>query len=188
MKILTTKTLDSYKPCYPASRYFTEDWRGTVLDIAKDDRIPFNDRLWIIIREDLVSEKLMRLFAVWCARQVRKNHPDKKLKEVLDIVVAYCFGEVSSAELDRVRYDAAVLARKSVAMCVSGDNDWHGPWYAGWAAAASADTFVQVAQAARYASSSAAWAGPLSVAVIQVAQEKQLIAMLEAGVRTGDAK
>jgi hypothetical protein len=89
MKRFTTADIRKWNPCYDPSRYLAETWQGTALDILNDSRIPFQDRLWVIMRKDLVSEKLMRRFAVWCARQVQGLMPDERSLYALDVAEAY---------------------------------------------------------------------------------------------------
>lgn len=183
MKLLTTKILDSYKPCYPASRYYSKDWSGTVIDIMKDNRIPSRDRFWATLRKDLVSEKLALLFAIWCARQVRQNHQDKELKDVLDVVEKYCVGEASSADL-KAAQSAAESITKYPVWSVSWDADSCVIWAVEAAASSYGVSFWHaIRNVIHYADRSEARS-----AATRTAQEKQLIAMLEAGIHTGDVK
>jgi hypothetical protein len=158
MKVLTMETLRSYAPCYDPSRYFPEDWSGTVLDIVMDNRIPWEDRLWVTMRDDLVSDKLMRLFAVWCARQVQHLMTDERSIRALDVAEAFANGNTPRQELDAAR-DAARAAA----------------WAAAWDAARDA---------ARAAARAAAWDAARDAAraaagdAARAAQKDQLVLML----------
>ena len=198
MKTLTQKILDSYNPCYPASRYYGEDYKGDILQLAQDPRIPFEDRLWVIMRPELVSDKLMRLFAVWCARQVRRNNQDPRVKRALDVAVAYVFGEATEeqlAEASKGACNAALAADKaaySAAVSAADATDSVAP------VADSADSIAHVAYSAAYnaarsvaySASGTFYSDEFLAAFVgaQKAQEKQLIAMILAGVETGDVK
>ena len=89
MKKFTINDIRGWKPCYDPTYYLPESWQGTALDILNEKRIPFKDRLWVIMRTDLVSEKLMRKFAVWCARQVQHLMVDERSIHALDVMEAY---------------------------------------------------------------------------------------------------
>lgn len=66
MKTFTIEDIRSWKPCYDPNKYLPYDWSGTSIDILNKDIIPFQDRLWVVLRKELVSETTARLFAVWC--------------------------------------------------------------------------------------------------------------------------
>jgi hypothetical protein len=65
---LTIKTLRGFGPCYDPTKYFSEDWQGTLQDILKDDRIPSRDRIWVFGKA--MPKSTCREFARWCALQV----------------------------------------------------------------------------------------------------------------------
>lgn len=65
---LNIEILRSFEPCYDPTRYFSEDWEGTLQDILKDDRIPSKDRIWVFSKA--MPESKCREFARWCALQV----------------------------------------------------------------------------------------------------------------------
>ena len=65
---LNIETLRGFDPCYDPTKYFSEDWEGTLQDILKDDRIPSKDRIWVFSKA--MPESKCREFARWCALQV----------------------------------------------------------------------------------------------------------------------
>lgn len=89
MKTFTINDIRSWNPCYDPVKHLSENWKGTALDILDNKQIPFEDRLWVICRTALVSEKLMRLFAVWCARQVQHLMKDDRSIHALDFMDDY---------------------------------------------------------------------------------------------------
>lgn len=109
MKKFTIANIRSWKPCYGPEKWLAEDWSGTAIDILKDDRIPFSDRLWVVLRTDLISERTIRLFAVWSARQCEKFVPEndrKKFSDILDVIQRFAMGEATENERDAA-WDAA---------------------------------------------------------------------------------
>jgi hypothetical protein len=194
MKQFTTADIRSWGPCYNPSRYLAETWRGTALDILNDSRIPFKDRLWVIMRKDLVSEKLMRRFAVWCARQVQHIMTDKRSLHALDVAEAYVenrwlLDDADYAEAWECELGAAEAATLAVAWVAAGDAAvaaqaavravaWVAARDAAWAAAkAVARDGVRVV---------ASWAAARNAA--EAAQEQKLREMLIEGIETGDTK
>ena len=73
MKVFTIAYIRSWNPCYDPKKYLAETWQGTALDILNRAEIPMADKLLVVLRTDLVSERIMRLFAVWCARQYQQT-------------------------------------------------------------------------------------------------------------------
>lgn len=170
MKRFTVKDIEGWGPCYSPNKFIPEDWSGTVLDILDIKDAPFSDRLWAILRTDLVSEKLMRLFAVWCARQVKHLMLDGRSLKALDVAERFAHGEATEKELAAAR-DAAWYAATETAR------------HAAWAAAT---------ETARDAARSASWtaavadAAETARAAARSAQEAKLREMLINGVETGD--
>ena len=89
MKKITIPMIRSWWPCYDPTEHLPEKWKGSVINLIDIKTIPLEDRLWVILRNDLVSEKLMRIFAVWCARQVQHLMKDQRSLDALDFMEAY---------------------------------------------------------------------------------------------------
>jgi len=85
LRTFSIEDVDSWKPCYPAKRFLKKGIRYTAVDILKNKNIPSSDRLWVVLRTQIVSKKLMRLFAVWCARQVQHLMIDSRSIKALDV-------------------------------------------------------------------------------------------------------
>lgn len=169
-RILTIEDIRDWQPCYDPNKYLAEDWSGTLLDILDDKRIPFEDRLWVIMRTSLVSEKLMRLFAVWCARQVQHLMADKRSLDALNVAERFANGEATKEELAAAgdaAWAAAGAAAGAAARDAAGDAAWAAAWAAAW-------------DAARAAAWAAAWAAAGD------AQENKLREMIMAGIESGD--
>ena len=122
MKKLTAEILRSYQPCYDPNKYYDDKWEGDVITLLDDKRIPLSDRLWVICRKDLVSEKSMRLFAVWCARQVQHLMKDPRSIAAIDVAERFANGQATDAERDAARdAQSAKLREVLIAGIETGD-------------------------------------------------------------------
>ena len=184
------------KPCYDPNKWLAEDWSGTIVDLLDDKRITFPDRLWVILRTDFVSEKLMRLFAVWCARQVQHLMKDERSLRALDVAEAFANGLTTKEELAAARA-AAMDAARAAAWDAAGDAAMAAAMNAAGAAArdaaraaAKAAARAAARTAAGDAARAAAWdaARAAARAAARDAQEVQLRKMIMAGIETGDTK
>jgi hypothetical protein len=185
MKTIKMADIRSWKPCYDLARHLAEDWEGTVLDILKHDTISPQDKLWVVCREDLIDAKTLRLFAVWCARQVQHLMTDERSIAALEVAERYANGKATDDELAAARaaarYDAG-SARAAVAWDAAARD---AAAWAAWAAAMDAAPAAApaAARAARDAAAWAAWAAAMDAraarAAVAWAQIKRLIEMLE---------
>ena len=98
-KTFTIEDIRSWSPCYDPARYLSENWNGTVLDILKHSEIPPQDKLWVVCRESLIDAKTLRLFAVWCARQVEHLITDERSKNALNVAERFAHGEATQKKL-----------------------------------------------------------------------------------------
>lgn len=105
----------SWNPCYDPSKYLTDPWRGTAKSILLDARIPASDRLWVVLRTSIVSERVMRLFAVWSARQVQHLMNDPRSVKALDVTEAFANGLATEEERKAAAYAAADAAYAAAA-------------------------------------------------------------------------
>jgi len=212
MKTFTYKDIVSWSPCYEPEGHLSKDWSGTVIDILDNKAIPFPDRLWVIMRSDLVSDKLMRLFAAWCARQVQHLVQDDRSIKAIDASEAFANGLSTKEELCAAwneAWDAAWDAASDVALGAARDAAlgtardvardaalsvaWDVARCAAWDAGldASLDAAQDAACAtAWYAACAAAWDAALGTAwdAAWDAQEIKLREMILSGVETGDVK
>jgi hypothetical protein len=155
MKKITYQLVKSFQPCYDpeelgiditlelAPREFIEQFR---------DKINNDDILWILLRSEFLSDKDLRLFAVWCAREALKlvDNPDPQSVEACNVAEKYANGEVTKKELKRAQ-DAAGYAVQDIAR--------YAAQYAARAAASSAAQYAArcaASSAAQYAASSTA--------------------------------
>jgi hypothetical protein len=119
LRVFTYADIERWGPCYKPSRYIAESWRGTALDILDLKEVSHSDRLWVCLRTELASERVMRLFAVWCARQVQHLMKDSRSIAALDVAERFANGQATKEELA-----AAGDAAGAAARAAAGDAAW----------------------------------------------------------------
>ncbi len=91
---ITYSRLLSYRPCWSRSaagrkrlQYYSNKLGGkaNALDILRLRRVPAKDRLWVVLREDLIPAKLLHEFGCWCADEALKliDNPDPRSVEAV---------------------------------------------------------------------------------------------------------
>ena len=159
-----------------------------------------DDTLWCL-RAVEGHEKEIRLYAVWCARQVQHLMKDDRSIEALDIAENYANGLASEKELAAAwsaanaawaaAWSAANAARATTWAATSAAASaaawdatsaatsaaaWaaNAAWAATWAAANAATNAANAARAATWAASAAWAAASAASAAIMISQEKKL--------------
>ena len=68
----------------------------------------------------------IRLYAVWCARQMQHLMKDERSLRALDVAESFAKGQASQEDLDAARAAAldATMAEANAATCASGDASW----------------------------------------------------------------
>ena len=101
-----------HEPCYDPAKYIPEDWQGTAIDILQIDDCPPKDRLWVVLRDEWIDDRTLRLFAVWCARQSLDSigNPDQRSIEACNVAGLYADGEANDVELAAAREAASAAA------------------------------------------------------------------------------
>ena len=123
-----------------------------------------NDTLWAL-RCLEGHDRDLRLFAVWCARQVQHLMPDPRSIAALDIAELHAYGLASVAELRAARDVARDVARAAgdawaawAACAAARDAAGDAAWAAGDAAREAAGPAGEAAGEAAWAAAEAAWA------------------------------
>lgn len=78
MKTVNVSDVRNWNPCYDPAIYRGEDWVGNALDILAIPEIPAKDKLWFVLREDMIDKTVLQEFANWCALRVRHLIKDDK--------------------------------------------------------------------------------------------------------------
>jgi len=109
---------------------------------------------WVARRPGVLDDRTLRLFAVWCARQVQHLLTDPRSMAALDVAERHANGQATDQELAAAG-SAALAAARDAAWAAAGSAAWAAAWAAAGAAAGDAR---DAAGDARDAAGSAAWA------------------------------
>jgi len=157
----TVADLMSWRPCWNphdvrsvTDLYEDEPW--TALDVLSRRILPPSlisdaDRLWVVLRPELVPEPLLHEFACRCAERALSlvKEPYPRSLEVIRVKRAWLRGEATDAQLRLARAAIAVdLLRIGCPLA------YYAAYYA--AAASSEDASLAVAEASRSKSANAA--------------------------------
>lgn len=125
MKKITIELIRSFSPCYDPvtgiaddnsyivnDGYLTEGYEATVLEFLGHPEVPANDKIWLVLRRDFMSDKALRLFAVWCAREAMKlvDNPDPASINAVDVAERYANGKATEEELNAAKVAALKAA------------------------------------------------------------------------------
>jgi len=184
----TLTAIRKHKPCEPGwekllrslGKTKADDDPLSILAILESNGL--DDAIWCL-RAVEGCEKKIRLYTVWCARQVQHLMTDQRSLNALDVAEAFANGQATKEELDAAR-EAAKDAAGAAAWDAAGDAAWEAARAArdadreaAWAAALAAGDAAcdaalaarEAARAARDADREAAWEA------VRAAQEKELI-------------
>jgi len=159
MKIITTEVIMTHNPCddYPESRISELIGKGkTPLEIL-DLPIPSQDRIWVLTREEILSDQILHEFALLCEESVlhiyEDRHPgDRRPRNAIEAKRRWLRGEITDMELSEAA-DAAWATWAARAAALSAEEAEEAAW-AARAAEGAARSAAWVARSAR----SAAWA------------------------------
>lgn len=151
-----------------------EGWGDdTPVDIATIiDSNGLDDALWCLRAVDGHSRE-MRLYAVWCARQMQSLLKDPRSLTALDVAERYANGAASKDELAAARV-AAIAATFENAWDTVRDDAFEAAWAAAWSAALKSRDAAANDAAAKDAAKDAAWA-------TQAAELRRICAEIAAG-------
>jgi hypothetical protein len=98
--------------------------------------LPAEDIIWLLLRKEFLSEKDLKLFAVWCARESLKliENPDERIVEACNVAERYANKDATKDEI-LAAHDAAYTAANAIA-----DHDtatyhiYNAAYYASYAA------------------------------------------------------
>jgi len=137
---ITVEEIMKLKPCYTEKKVESLIGSGkTPLEIL-DLEISKNDKVWLLLRPEYISEKSIHLLACDFAQEVAYLNPDIRVQAAIDAKRLWIDGKITDEELKKAR-DAAVDAAR-VAWA-----DARAAW-AAWAAAEAARADASAARAA----------------------------------------
>jgi hypothetical protein len=174
-------------------KQFTSD--AELLNILKDDneilpikewvekyinKISLNEILWILLRENFLSEKDLRMFGIWCAREALKliESPDIRSVIACNVSEQYANGNATSEDLENAYHEAS-FAYDDITYTAP-DIDNYASFYASLYAtqAAYAIAYINSSSAAYGAASAAASAAHYSKNEYNVFLNKELNELL----------
>ena len=125
MQQFTIEDLRKFSPCYDPTKYLPENWKGTVIDILNVTDCPTEDRLWVVLRKEFMTDKQLRLFAVWCARQALAipGNESEVCSNTCDVAERYANGEATKEEF-AAAWAAALDAAWAAARDAARDAAW----------------------------------------------------------------
>ena len=140
---INNKLIRSFNPCYdPSEVGISETESLKIKDGVEKYRNHVKNKedvIWLLCRKEFMSDKDMRLFAVWCAREALKlvENPDQRSIEACNVAESFAKGNASNEELDAAR-DAARDAVWYAAGDAARDAAWAAARAAAWDAARDA--------------------------------------------------
>lgn len=126
MRTVTINDIRGLHPCYDPTKFLPENWEGTALDILNVTGCPAQDRLWVVLNSLFLTDRDLRLFAVWCARQALAipGNDSEVCSNTCDIAERYANGEATDSELAAAMaaaWAAAMAAARDAAMAAAMD-------------------------------------------------------------------
>ena len=117
----------------------------------------FDDAIWCL-RAVEGKDKEIRLYTIWCARQVQHLMTDKRSIDALDVAERFANGEATQEELTAASIsamNATDAAYDASSASDTADAAWYAASGAAWAAWTTADAAYDAADAAQNASDDA---------------------------------
>ncbi len=115
--------------------------RWTALDILELEEVSTEDKLWAVLREELIEAPVLHEFACRCAEEALKlvKNPDPRSVAAIEAKRRWLRGEIGDEELEAVRVAASAAARAaaSAANAAAQDAEW-----AAWTAASAVASAV----------------------------------------------
>lgn len=142
-----TEFLDQHD-AFPSTRMRAKSF--TSLEDAWQNCTP-DDLVWVATRPAVLTEKELRMFAVFCARSVQHLLRDPRSHTAIEVGERYAQGKATVEELKNARADALVVARAEAYTTAA---ETYG--YAASAACSACARARSVRSAARSASDTAA--------------------------------
>ena len=118
-KKITYKAIMEFAPCYnPTKLGMKKTYSDSIYNFISEYRDKVNskeDIIWLICRKEYMTDRDLRLFAVWCAREALKlvKKPDQRSINACDVAERYANGKATKDELNAAwaaAWDAARAA------------------------------------------------------------------------------
>ena len=154
MPYITLEQLLSFGPCWATSdkgmrrlKYYNRKLGGkaNALDILRLRRIPARDRLWTVLREDMIPAAILHEFGCWCAECAlsKITNPDPRSVRAIEVKRRWIRGEATDDERAAAQA-AAWAAARDAAQAAARDAARAAAQAAAWAAARDAVQDTQI--------------------------------------------
>lgn len=125
MKSITYEEFLEFEPCWLKTEYGAarlkkigaRKERWTALDILALEDVSAEDKLWAVLREELIDAQILHEFACWCAEDALSHveNADERSWNAIKVKRAWLRWEASDAELTAARDDAWAAALAAAA-------------------------------------------------------------------------
>jgi hypothetical protein len=150
---ISNRIIRRFNPCYDPSELGSKESEYLpIVEAVEKYRSKIknkSDVVWLLCRKEFMTEKDMRLFAVWCTREALEllKNPDSRSVEACNVAERFANGKATIDELDAA-WAAAWAADKAVVKeaAWAADRDaakaaaWAAAWVTDWAADRDAQT------------------------------------------------
>lgn len=138
-KVVCMLSGEEFDPKRETYMRFRHEGEISLIDIANNNGI--DDALWAT-RCLIGKDRDLRLYAVWCARQVPYFMKDKRSIESVNVAERFANGRATSEELAAAR-DAARADKRDSSWAATRAAAWDAAWSATWADALDAEKDAQ---------------------------------------------
>ena len=128
---ISNRIIRRFNPCYDPSELGSKESEYLpIVEAVEKYRSKIKNKedvVWLLCRPEFMTDRDMRLFAVWCAREALKlfDNPDQRSADACDVAERFANGQATSDELAAASLAAWAAARDAA-------------WDAAWAAAEDA--------------------------------------------------
>ena len=121
--LITKKYLKGLNPCESGWMNYLEhhaDFKGTALEFAELENIPIEDKQWVLLRDDFLTDRQLHLYGCFCAERVlyffEEKYPvDKRPHLAIQAKKDWIGGKITSEQL-AAAWDAAYHAARQAQM------------------------------------------------------------------------
>lgn len=175
---ISYKQIMGFEPCYdPQEIGMTADYEDTLSNFIQEYRSKVKNILnihWAVLRKEFFSDRDLRLFGVWSAKQVQHLMKDERSLHALEVAEKFAYGNATQDELEDVRAAAWAAAAWDVRGAA-----WAAAWAAAWTTAWTAAAWDVRAADAWAAAETAGWAAARAADARAAAWAAQIDKILE---------
>lgn len=106
MRLFKPEEIATWNPCHDPSHKLPNDWPAegaTAVDFLRWPGVAYEDRVWLVLRPEIMSEDLMRQFALWGARRATWLLEDPAFTTLVNIAEDYHSGAAPKGAMMEAR-------------------------------------------------------------------------------------